>query len=263
MSTHSTGTKSPTTFEIKSAQIPLLAFLLKSVHLEQIAVELAACYGDTPDFFDHEPLIIDLTPLPPGTSHTTIDWSGLCALLIQYRLHPVAVRGTQAQQLADAQRLGLAIVSETLRHPSESSSVPSNTASAPAGAAHHRKTLLIDKPLRSGQQIYARGADLVVTAMVNPGAEIIADGHIHIYAPLRGKAIAGALGDTEARIFALIMEAELISIAGIYRTSELAFPADIWGKNVQISLHTDPLGEHKLHLVPMQAQPYPQTLPTT
>jgi septum site-determining protein MinC len=96
--------------------------------------------------------------------------------------------------------------------------------------------LVIDKPLRSGQQIYARGRDLVVMAMVNPGAEVIADGHIHVYAPLRGKAIAGARGNGDARIFALSMAPELISIAGIYRTSEVPLPDTVQGKAAQVRL---------------------------
>jgi septum site-determining protein MinC len=96
--------------------------------------------------------------------------------------------------------------------------------------------LVIDKPLRSGQQIYARGRDLVVLSMVNPGAEVIADGHIHVYAPLRGKAIAGARGNTEARILSLCLEAELISIAGVYRTAEVPLPADVLSKPTQVRL---------------------------
>ena len=96
--------------------------------------------------------------------------------------------------------------------------------------------MVVDRPLRSGQQVYARGRDLVVTAMVNAGAEVIADGHIHVYAPLRGKAIAGARGNTEARIFSTCMEAQLVAIAGIYRTSEVALPADVAGKPAQVWL---------------------------
>jgi septum site-determining protein MinC len=103
--------------------------------------------------------------------------------------------------------------------------------------------LVIDKPLRSGQQVYARGRDLVVMAMVNPGAEVIADGHIHVYAPLRGKAMAGARGNTDARIFALSMSPELISIAGIYRTSEVPLPADLLNKPAQVRLQTGAEGD--------------------
>jgi septum site-determining protein MinC len=105
--------------------------------------------------------------------------------------------------------------------------------------------LLIDKPLRSGQQVYARGRDLVVMAMVNAGAEVIADGSIHVYAPLRGKAIAGARGNAQARIFAQSLEAELLSIAGIYRTSEVPLPLAVRGKSAMVRLQTQD-GEEKL-----------------
>ena len=107
----------------------------------------------------------------------------------------------------------------------------------PATKAQPKEMLsLVDKPLRSGQQVYARGGDVVVTAVVSFGAEVIADGNVHVYAPLRGKAIAGARGNAEARIFTTCMEAQLVAIAGIYRTSEVALPADIAGKPAQISL---------------------------
>jgi septum site-determining protein MinC len=97
-------------------------------------------------------------------------------------------------------------------------------------------TLIIDRPLRSGQQVYARGGDLVVLGAVNFGAELIADGSIHVYAPLRGKAIAGARGNTSARIFSTCMEPELISIAGTYRTTDNPLPAEVIGKPAQIRL---------------------------
>ncbi len=91
-------------------------------------------------------------------------------------------------------------------------------------------TMVIDRPLRSGQRVYARGGDLVVLGVVSHGAEVIADGNIHIYGPLRGRAIAGASGDTEARIFAGAMEPELISIAGTYRTTDKPLAPDVHGK---------------------------------
>jgi septum site-determining protein MinC len=105
-------------------------------------------------------------------------------------------------------------------------------------------TMVVDKPLRSGQKIYARGADLVVLAMVNQGAEVVADGNIHVYAPLRGKAMAGARGNTHARIFSLCLEPELISIAGVYRTSENPLVKDVQGKAAQVRLSND--GQDKL-----------------
>ena len=87
--------------------------------------------------------------------------------------------------------------------------------------------MIIDRPERSGQQVYAQDRDLVVLALVSYGAEVIADGHIHVYAPLRGRALAGAKGNTEARIFTTMMQAQLLAIAGVYRTTEVALPAGV------------------------------------
>src|SRR6218665_3405114 len=102
-------------------------------------------------------------------------------------------------------------------------------------------TMVLDGPLRSGQQAYARGADLVVLAAVSFGAEVIADGHIHVYAPLRGRAIAGARGNTEARIFCTCLEPQLLSIAGIYRTIETDLPGAVRGKPAQVRLEGEKL----------------------
>ncbi|MFZ3261694.1 MAG: septum site-determining protein MinC, partial [Thiobacillus sp.] len=97
-------------------------------------------------------------------------------------------------------------------------------------------TRIIDKPLRSGQRVYAAGGDIVVLAAVNPGAEVIADGSIHVYAPLKGRALAGARGDVTARIFTTHLEAELVSIAGVYRTFDTALDATVAKKPAQIRL---------------------------
>jgi septum site-determining protein MinC len=112
-------------------------------------------------------------------------------------------------------------------------------------------TMVIDKPVRSGQKIYARGGDLVVLAMVNQGGEVVADGNIHVYAPLRGKAMAGARGNASARIFSLCLEPELISIAGVYRTSETPLPADVAGKPAQVRLSSDD-GQDRLLIEPLK-----------
>ncbi|HVQ02089.1 MAG TPA: septum site-determining protein MinC, partial [Burkholderiaceae bacterium] len=101
--------------------------------------------------------------------------------------------------------------------------------------------LVIDKPLRSGQQVYARGSDLVVLALVSYGAEVIADGSIHVYAPLRGRALAGAKGDSAARIYSTCMQAQLLSIAGVYRTGEAALPPELLGKAAQVRFSGDQL----------------------
>jgi septum site-determining protein MinC len=265
---------SPASFEIKSANLPLVALLLKSADLSLLARELSARFGDIPDFFDHDPLLIDLTPLNAAASRQgaepdAVDFPALMHLLLQFSVVPIAIKGANASQLADGLAAGLVPAPDarvaassppTLDKPhsvaapanaASAAKTPKNAPAAPAAAPAPAPmvmapeaplgALVIHKPLRSGQQIYARGRDLVVLAMVNAGAEIIADGHIHVYAPLRGKAIAGARGNTDARIFALSLEAELISIAGIYRTSENPLPANVLGKPTQVRLEGEKL----------------------
>ncbi len=251
---------SPGTFEIKSATLPLVALVLKSADLGTLARDLKSRFGDIPDFFDQDALVIDLSRLEseaPAGERPIVDFPALLELLKKYRLVPVAVHGGSAEQAAAARAAGLfpaadarigsaapagfnaeaaaqAAVAAAAQAAVEAGLLPASdarTTAAPATGA-----LVIDKPLRSGQQVYARGRDLVVLAMVNAGAEVIADGHIHVYAPLRGRAMAGARGNTDARIFALSMEPELISIAGLYRTGETPLPAAVWGKPTQLRL---------------------------
>ena len=238
-----------TTFEIKSANLPLVALLLKSGDIAAVSREMALRFGDIPDFFDQDALVIDLAPLQSAAHAAApdIDFSALLALLRSYQLAPIAVKGGSPAQMFAAQQVGLVPAPDahllTPRPAPEIADQPAPLAppaqlyTAPLGA------MVIDKPLRSGQQIYARGRDLVVLAIVNAGAEVIADGHIHVYAPLRGKAIAGARGNTEARIFALALEAELLSIAGIYRTSENPLPLDVAGRAAQVRLVPGPDGD--------------------
>jgi septum site-determining protein MinC len=232
--TVATAGRAPASFEIKSANLPLVALLLKSTDLRALTAELAARFGDVPDFFDNDPVVIDLSPLP-AQDDAPIEFGALLALLRSHRMLPVAVRGGSAAQMEAALKAGLAAAPEA----AAAAPAPQRTTKAappPAAELALASALVIDKPLRSGQQVYARGRDLVMLSMVNAGAEVIADGHIHVYAPLRGKAIAGARGNTEARIIALCLDPELISIAGVYRTSEVPLPADLKSKPTQVRL---------------------------
>jgi septum site-determining protein MinC len=242
----------PDTFEIKSATLPLVALVLKSADLDALARELEARFGDIPDFFDHDALVIDLSRLESqaqGGEGQAVDFPGLLELLWKYRLAPIAVHGARNELAAVAKaaglfpapdaRIGTAAAPSTPNPETPDHNIRGQAAvhvPAPTGA------LVVDKPLRSGQQVYARGRDLVMLAMVNAGAEVIADGHIHVYAPLRGRAIAGARGNADARIFALGMEAELISIAGLYRTGETPQLAAVRGKPTQVRLVSDAEG---------------------
>lgn len=191
-------------------------------------------------------MVIDLSHL--ATDPTLIDFDTLRRLLARHQTQPIAVRGGSVAQARAARAAGLSVTAMPAAAPPRAAPAPAappaataapqivKEVTAPAGG-----TIVIDRPLRSGQQIYARGGDVIVLDVVNFGAEVIADGHIHVYAPLRGKAMAGARGNTEARIFSTCMEAQLLAIAGIYRTSEVALPANIAGKAAQIRLEGEKL----------------------
>ena len=226
-------------FEFKSATLPLIAVILKTADLALLAEALDAQLADSPDFFEHEPVVIDLSQLEEDEAE--LDFHALRQLLARHQTQPIAVRGGSEEQQAAARAAGLSIAAMPVAPPPPRAAAPAPAASpapqivreVPVPASG---TLVIDRPLRSGQQVYARGGDVILLDIVNFGAEVIADGHIHVYAPLRGKAIAGARGNTEARIFSTCMEAQLVAIAGIYRTSEVALPADVAGKPAQVWL---------------------------
>jgi septum site-determining protein MinC len=229
-------------YEIKSADLALVALLLKTSKIDVLALDLKKQLADTPDFFDQEPVVIDLSGLSEDEKNHVIDFDQLLLLLRSHQMHPIALRSGTTEQMQAGKNAGLidATYARILKTPIAAAPIP---AKAQEITAPSLGALVIDKPLRSGQQVYAKGRDLVVLAMVNPGAEVIADGNIHVYAALRGKAIAGAKGNSEAMIFAQCMEPELLSIAGVYRTSENALPADIWGKAAQVRLKPSPEGE--------------------
>jgi len=235
-----------TTYELRGATLSLLALLLKTTDLAELAAQLDAQALDAPGLFDQDPVAIDLSQVREATE--AIDFAALNDLLRRHKLQPIAVRRGSAQQMAAALDAGLVEAQESaapVRMRDEAQEAPLEPAAedvavaeAPAAAA---PALIVDRPLRSGQQVYARGGDLVVLAVVSYGAEVIADGSIHVYAPLRGRAVAGARGDTRARIFTTCMEPQLISIAGTYRTTETALPADVLGKPAQARLEGERL----------------------
>jgi septum site-determining protein MinC len=238
----------PVSFEIKSAQLPLVALLVKTDDWEQLNADLLAQYGhvgESPDFFDHDALVLDFSHLKPDLP--VPDLVPLLKTLRACRLVAVAMRGVGRDWMEAGRALGLVEAPVDVPRTRPHTAPPVLTEMITTELVREVRgptTMVIDKPLRSGQKIYARGADLVVLAMVNQGAEVVADGNIHVYAPLRGKAMAGASGNTNARIFSLCLEPELISIAGIYRTSENPLSPDVHGKPAQVRLSND--GQDKL-----------------
>lgn len=243
-------------FEIKSSQLQLVALILKTSDWSRLQTELTQQFGpngESPDFFSHDPLVLDFSHLDADAPLQII--VPLLKTLRSCNLVPVAVRGANAQWTAYALTLGLVEAELEIHRPRPPAQVEPAQTQIVKEVVHEvvheiirevpgPGTMVVDKPLRSGQKIYARGADLVVLAMVNQGAEVVADGNIHVYAPLRGKAMAGASGNVNARIFSLALEPELISIAGIYRTSENPLAPEVHGKPAQVRLSND--GQDKL-----------------
>jgi septum site-determining protein MinC len=236
--------------EIKISTVVAVSVILNEAALPTLEVALKEMTGGTPDFFDDEFAIIDVENI----AHETLDWAGLIALFKSCGLHAVAVRNAAEDQHAAirAHDLSIDVVSKAKPElPKEAPAavievkpeiVTAPVAATPApmpAAIEHIPAMVIDTPIRAGQRVYARGCDLIITASVNNGAEVIADGSIHIYAPLRGRALAGARGNTSARIFTTTMEAELVSIAGIYQTFDTGFPKLAANQAVQIKLVGD------------------------
>ena len=238
-------------YDIKSADLSLLALLLKTTDITAVSLALKQQLSDTPGFFDQDPVVVDVSALGLDADQT-LDLPALMAVLREHQLVPLAIKGAHETLLLQAKGLGLVDASDARIRRSVAVEQPSMPETAPAPIVSQPATvaplgaMVIDKPLRSGQQVYAKGRDLIVLAMVNAGAEVIADGHIHVYGALRGKAIAGARGNTQAQIFAQVMEPELISIAGVYRTSENALPKDVLGQVAQVCLQSGPDGDKLL-----------------
>jgi septum site-determining protein MinC len=240
-------------YDIKSADLSLLALLLKTTDVDAVSLALKQQMAETPGFFDQDPVVVDVSALGLEPDQT-LDLSALMGVLREHQLVPLAIKGAHEALWLKAKGLGLVDASDARIRRSVAVEGPSPPPTTPAPLEPIQTpqppaslgAMVIDKPLRSGQQVYAKGRDLIVLAMVNAGAEVIADGHIHVYGALRGKAIAGARGNTQAHIFALVMEPELISIAGVYRTSENALPQDVLGRVAQVSLQSGPEGDKLL-----------------
>lgn len=220
-------------FQLKGSLFTLTSLQLLTTELDSIRAQLATQVQRSPSFFKNAPIIIELQKvanLPQG-----IDFQALSRLLRDFNLILVGVRGGNDLQISAALSAGLAVLAATKPSVKDagSSAIKKQSLLQP-------KTKLITQPVRSGQQIYAKGGDLIVTAPVSAGAELLADGNIHVYGPLRGRALAGINGDKTARIFCRSLAAELVSIAGHYWVSEdLKVPLDREG--VQIYLEEDRL----------------------
>lgn len=252
--------KSPSALDFKSATLYALRVVLRSHDDAELLAALKQRMTDAGSFFENEPVVVDASLISE-----TIDWAALLQALRGHSLHPVGVVA-QGANLEAALTQGLAAVdlgSPTPRpasQPAPEQEVPvvapppatqdgdskagPVTVQVPTVAAAPEvapAAMVINRPLRSGQRIYARNTDLIVIGVVSQGAEVIADGNIHVYGPLRGKAMAGARGDTSARIFTTQLDPELLAIAGVYRVIENKLDQTLHNQPTIIHLDDDTL----------------------
>lgn len=224
-------------FQLKGSLLTLTVLQLLKTDLPSISAQFLSLVKRTPDLFHRMPIIIDLNKVTDD--ETPIDFAEIRALFLQYGLIPVGIRGGNLQQQTAAKDEGLPILPNAKSEQPDLNQINQKSSTdAPAGSS----SKLITQPVRSGQQIYAKNADLIVLNAVSPGAEILADGNIHVYGSLRGRALAGVNGNKDARIFCQELDAELVSIAGHYWVNEdLASPPS--GKTIQIYL-----ADERLHM---------------
>jgi septum site-determining protein MinC len=225
--------------EIKISTVVAISTILYSADPLAIDAALKQMTGGSADFFEDEFAVIDISALAENAPR--IDWDKMVGLLKKYHLNAVAVRGAPAAMHDAIRARGLSLDdgASGAKERGEAAASAAPAPAAPAAAIVTPATMIIDTPVRAGQRVYARGGDLIVTAVVNNGAEIIADGSIHIYASLFGRALAGASGNADARIFAMAMQPELVSIAGVYRTFEDGFAPQLARQPTQIRLIGD------------------------
>ncbi len=229
--------------EFKSTSLTVPVLQLASNDLAHIQQQLQEKISQAPEFFKNSPLLIDLQKL--NSQSLPIELDDIVTLIREHGFLPIGIRGGNENQNHAALAMNLPV-----------HSLHSTVAASHHGSAAKSKTLpvpdvkdnlpepslenkLIHQPVRSGQRVYAKG-DLIVTATVSAGAEIMAEGNIHVYGTLRGRALAGVLGNVESRIFCSDLQAELISIAGIYQLSDDLKP-ETAGRPVQISLDNQTL----------------------
>ena len=233
-------------FDVKSARLDALAIQLQTDDVSVIQADLQqrlSRFGDLHSM----PFTLDVHALSHPAS---LDLGRLIAVFAKNNLRIIALRHNDERwaALAKQHRLAFSLLpqeraDEKVRQVVQAAETNQTHTAAPVATPLPvtMSTVVVDRPIRTGQQVYAENADLIVLALVSEGAEIIADGNIHVYGPLRGRALAGASGNKQARIFAQSMQAELVSVAGIYRVFDQNLPPHLHHKAVQIHLQDDRL----------------------
>ena len=208
----------PPALEFKSSTFSVPVLVISSNDMMVIEQQLQAKIRLAPEFFKNSPLVLDVQEL--NKHAIEIDVAEVIAIIRKLGLLPIGIRGGNAQQ--NEQMISLGIPIHSIHTSSTTVDAKKTTTPIPepeTKALLQTGTTLITQPIRSGQRVYAAG-DLIIVAQVSPGTEILAEGNIHVYGTLRGRALAGVQGNTEACIFCTDLQAELISIAGNYKISE-------------------------------------------
>ncbi|MFA5489696.1 MAG: septum site-determining protein MinC [Candidimonas sp.] len=262
MNDTSNDPKQQPALDFKSASLYAVRVVLHSHETQALIAALDQRMHDAGSFFENEAVVVDATQVDQD-----VDWETLLAALRKHNLHPVGVvAGEHNQQSAAAAGLAavelsrpvartqaapapdkdVPVVSANAARPETkqqeaAQAAPRNASATTAAPEIAPAAMVINRPLRSGQRIYARDTDLIVIGVVSQGAEVIADGNIHVYGPLRGKAMAGARGDAGARIFTTQLDPELLAIAGVYRVVETQLDAHQRNQPCIVSLDGDSL----------------------
>jgi septum site-determining protein MinC len=211
--------------ELKSSSFTVPLLVLSKYDLHDISEQLALKIQQAPEFFNNSPLIIDLQVLTKEAHEINLE--SLVKIVREQKLIPVGIRGGNQEQNKLALELGISVQSATNTRMSSFPSSPQKIEPVPvakkevdiANDIDEYKTKIITQPVRSGQRVYAQG-DLIVLSQVSAGSEILAEGSIHVYSTLRGRALAGVQGNSNSRIFCSDLRAELVSIDGHYKISD-------------------------------------------
>jgi len=255
--------------QLKGSVITSFILELYRYTASEFTQQLEDKINQAPAFFEQSPVVISLDKLEITPDENTrdentpveIDLLELVSICRQYNLQPMAFRCADARFISAIKKTGLVhlpvnvsrtsikpVAQQTesldLQMPGVQNTISENAVSDPLPSSQQntkshsvvsRRSKIISKPVRSGQQVYAEGADLIILSQVSEGAEVLADGNIHVYGTLRGRALAGVKGDTTARVFCKRLEAELISIAGHFMLSD-SLREKVWAQSAQVFL---------------------------
>ena len=217
---------SQTPIELKGSSFTLSVVHLYHHDAEVVRQALQDKVNQAPAFLKNAPVVLNVASLT-----SNVDWREMQQAIAATGLHIVGVSGCKDESLKRIiSRAGLPLLSEGREQKNGVAAEPAKPVGIPAA-----KTRVVSTPVRSGQQIYAKNSDLIVTSSVSAGAELIADGNIHIYGMMRGRALAGAGGDRDCQIFCTSLSAELVSIAGEYWIMD-QIPAEFFAKASRLYL---------------------------